>query len=131
MNADDFPLPEPTLEDHEHELWGQNVRSNFYTEEQVRSILRSWLAAHPEQGGAVSLVNFNATSPRSLDVTLGAHHLYASPVHHEQKATSPAPREQPKNKCALCWEQARFGSVCDACHDSMGTTTPSSQKEQP
>jgi hypothetical protein len=29
------PLPEPTLEDHDWELWGQNVRSDFYTREQV------------------------------------------------------------------------------------------------
>lgn len=26
-----------------------------------------------------------------------------------------------KTKCALCDEPARIGSVCDACHDSMGT----------
>ncbi len=29
------PLPEPTLEDHDWELWGQNVRSDFYTREQL------------------------------------------------------------------------------------------------
>jgi hypothetical protein len=30
-------LPEPTLEDHEYELWGQNVRADFYTSQQMRA----------------------------------------------------------------------------------------------
>lgn len=35
------PMPEPTLEDHEYELWGQNVRANFYTAKQVRQQRRA------------------------------------------------------------------------------------------
>ena len=29
------PLPKPDLEDHPHELWGQNVRSDFVTVEKM------------------------------------------------------------------------------------------------
>lgn len=29
------PLPEPTLERHEYELWGQNVCSDFFTPDQM------------------------------------------------------------------------------------------------
>ena len=31
------PLPEPTLEDHEYEMWGQNVLADFYTADQLRA----------------------------------------------------------------------------------------------
>ena len=32
-------LPEPTPEDHEYELWGQNVKADFYTADQMRAAI--------------------------------------------------------------------------------------------
>ena len=31
------PLPKPDLEDHPHELWGQNVCANFFSSEKMRA----------------------------------------------------------------------------------------------
>lgn len=45
-NNDTPKLPEPTLEDHEYELWGQNVRADFYTSEQLRAALAAQAKAH-------------------------------------------------------------------------------------
>jgi hypothetical protein len=42
-------------------------------------------------------------------------------------AAAPTPGEKPRKPCALCWGEARIGSVCDACNHSMGaaaTPTP-------
>ncbi len=36
-------LPPPTLEDHEYELWGQNVRADFYTAEQMVTAVKAAL----------------------------------------------------------------------------------------
>ena len=38
------PMPEPTLDDHEYELWGQNVRANFFTADQLTARDAQWLA---------------------------------------------------------------------------------------
>lgn len=36
------PLPEPFIEDHDWELWGQNRVSNLYTEEQMKARDAEW-----------------------------------------------------------------------------------------
>jgi hypothetical protein len=39
------PLPAATLEDHEYELWGQNVRSDFFTADQMHAYATAATAA--------------------------------------------------------------------------------------
>lgn len=41
------PLPQPTLEDHDYELWGQNVRGDFFTAEQMHAYARAALTTQP------------------------------------------------------------------------------------
>lgn len=36
------PLPEPLIEGHDWELWGQNMVSNLYTEEQMKARDAEW-----------------------------------------------------------------------------------------
>ncbi len=48
---------------------------------------------------------------------------------NEQQAAPDA--EQPRKQCVLCWEKARVGNVCDACHDSMGTAPQSPPSQVP
>ena len=42
------PLPKPDLEDHPHELWGQNVCSDFVTVEKMRAYGKACAAAERE-----------------------------------------------------------------------------------
>ena len=46
-----------------------------------------------------------------------------SPAASSSDAEAPqqAVSEPAKKQCALCWETARIGSICDSCHGSMGT----------
>ena len=50
------PLPKPDLEDHEHEAWGQNVRSDFVTVEKMRKYGDDRAAA--ERDNAIEIVRF-------------------------------------------------------------------------
>jgi len=43
------PLPKPDLEDHPHELWGQNVCSDFVTVEKMRAYGEARAAAERER----------------------------------------------------------------------------------
>ena len=47
------PLPNPDLEDHEHELWGQNVCSDFVTVEKMHSYGKACAAAATERAAKV------------------------------------------------------------------------------
>lgn len=38
-----------------------------------------------------------------------------------QNSARPNDPSAATTRCALCWNKARVGSVCDTCHDSMGT----------
>ena len=49
-------LPKPDLEDHDHEVWGQNVRSDFVTVEKMRKYGDDRAAA--ERDNAIEIVRF-------------------------------------------------------------------------
>ena len=49
------PMPEPTLEDHEYELWGQNVRSDFFTADQMRAYAAAAVAMERERCATLCL----------------------------------------------------------------------------
>ena len=43
------PLPKPDLEDHPHELWGQNVCSDFFSSEKMLAYGEACAAAERER----------------------------------------------------------------------------------
>jgi len=52
------PLPKPDLEDHPHELWGQNVCSDFVTVEKMRAYGKACAAA--ERAACIAICDAEA-----------------------------------------------------------------------
>jgi len=53
------PLPKPDLEDHPHELWGQNVCSDFVTVEKMRAYGEARAAA--ERAACIEICDAEAS----------------------------------------------------------------------
>lgn len=78
------PLPEPTLESHEYELWGQNVLGDFFTAAQVIAIQREAY----EAGKRAAI----APHPPQAKPVVGDGHSLLTRVLMERKAKSAAPQ---------------------------------------
>ncbi len=79
------PLPEPRLEQHELELWGQNVCADLYDDRQMRAYARAAILLDRQQRAAPSAEPVNLNDP-AVQKRLAAQWGYVSALSAEPVA---------------------------------------------
>lgn len=91
-------LPEPDLEDHEYELWGQNARGDFFGAGQMHAYARAAVAEAVQREREIAdamartLETFEA---QGSDKTAALRAYYA---HRAAIRATPAPADTPEGK---------------------------------